>query len=129
MKKRGLTLVELMIMVAVVACIAAIAIPNLMRQQMLQNETSAVQYLGEIVAAQQLYSSANGHYAKSLAELAMMQERDGYVFSLGGSEKAIAVSAQPKAPGRTGIKNFFADAQGIYASVGGLAGSHSEKIK
>ncbi len=129
MKKNGFTLVELMIVVAVLASIAAIVIPNLLRQRMWQNEASAVQHLGEIVAAQQSYSSANGHYAKSLAELAIAPEQDGYVFSLGGSEKAIAVSAQPKAPGRTGIKNFFADAQGIYASVKGLAGPHSEKIK
>jgi len=54
-KKKGFSLIELLIVVAIILIIAAIAIPNLMRARIAANESSAVQSLRTIVGAQTTY--------------------------------------------------------------------------
>lgn len=56
MMKKAFTLIELMIVVAIIAIIAAIAIPNLLAAKMSANETSAIGSLNAIKNAQTLFS-------------------------------------------------------------------------
>ena len=55
MRKNGFTLIELMIVIAIISVIAAIAIPNLLRSRLRANETVAVTVIKQIATAQILF--------------------------------------------------------------------------
>ena len=69
-KKKGFSLIELLIVVAIILIIAAIAIPNLLRARITANETSAVGSVRAINTATVQYSSTYGNgFPPSLASL------------------------------------------------------------
>jgi prepilin-type N-terminal cleavage/methylation domain-containing protein len=69
-KQRGFSLIELLIVVAVILVIAAIAIPNLLRSRMAANEASAVASLRAVNTSQIVYQTSYGvGYATGLTNL------------------------------------------------------------
>jgi prepilin-type N-terminal cleavage/methylation domain-containing protein len=70
-KQNGFSLIELLIVVAIILIIAAIAIPNLLRSRIAANEASAVRSLRAVDTAQVTYASTypSAGYATNLATL------------------------------------------------------------
>lgn len=71
-KQKGFSLIELLIVVAIILIIAAIAIPNLLRSKMAANESSAVGSLRSINTAEVSYATAypNVGYSPDIPSLA-----------------------------------------------------------
>jgi len=69
-KQKGFSLIELLIVVAIILIIAAIAVPNLLRSRMAANESSAAGSLRTIATSNVTYSTTyNIGYAQELSKL------------------------------------------------------------
>ena len=129
-KQKGFSLIELLIVVAIILIIAAIAIPNLLRSKMAANEASAAGSVRSIVTAQVTYGSTYGiGYATALANLGgtgagcaatstaaclldpvlTSGTKSGYNLATIGTLSTFVVSAVPTTPNTTGVRGFCSD--------------------
>ena len=60
--EHGFTLVEIMIVVAIIALLAAIAIPNVLRSRTSANEAAAIGNLRALVGSLEMFRSVNNNY-------------------------------------------------------------------
>ena len=134
-RQRGFTLIELMIVVAIIAIIAAIAIPNLMRSRIQANESSAIYNLRAIVSAQGGFFSSNSRFATEFNELTTANppylngnwdtaERSGYTFTMEGEDADFTSHANAVTYNVTGVRGFFVDSTGI---IRGNPGSDADE--
>jgi len=60
--RSGFTLIEIMIVVAIIALLAAVAIPNVLRGRTSANESAAISNLRALVSSLEMYRSVNNVY-------------------------------------------------------------------
>jgi type IV pilus assembly protein PilA len=136
-RQRGFSVVEVVVLVAILLVIAAIAIPNLLHSNLSGNESSTVASLRALNAACANYSMLYGGYPRSLSNLgpgdaanstsaALIDAtlasgtKSGYVFTytagaigIGGNVLSYNITANPATPGSTGQRRFFTDQSGV----------------
>ena len=152
-REKGFSLIELLVVVAIIMVIVAIAIPNLLRTRMTANETSAVGSLSALNTACITYLTIYGGYPPSLASLGpgnpatstsadlidsvlSSGAKSGYNFaySVGpkdasGRVNVYAITAEPSSPGSTGQRSFYTDQSAVIrANTGGPADVTSTPI-
>jgi type IV pilus assembly protein PilA len=101
--ERGFSLLELLIVVAIILIIATIAIPSLLRSRQAAQESSAVAQLRTVNTAEVTYLSSNqGSYGDvvSLISQGFLDNRftasvSGYQFSVSASGANYTANAQP----------------------------------
>jgi prepilin-type N-terminal cleavage/methylation domain-containing protein len=128
----GFSLVELLVVMAIIAIVLAVALPIMSRARLGAEETMVVREMHTIGQCQTQYQSQFGRYAAALAELGPPNkgavegpqgsglmaaslasgEKDGYRFVLTAVPGGYTLVATPEVFGKTGRRTFFLDQDG-----------------
>jgi len=138
--QKGFSLIELLIVVAIILIIAAIAIPNLLRARISANEASAVASCRTMNTASITYNSSYGTYPTTLSALGPSNgatptsssadlldqvlapaggvnasTKSGYTFTYASATpfNTYTMNADPVVSNQTGVRHFFSDQSGV----------------
>ena len=125
---RGFTLVEIMIVVAIIALLAAIAIPNVLRGRTTANESAAIGNMRALVSSLEMYRSVNSVYPSpwtllypttgvpafgppsfNVTMANNVIQGYQYTYNPGAANGAYNIIARPQTANRTGTRSFYVD--------------------
>jgi len=147
-KQKGFSLIELLIVVAIILIIAAIAIPNLIRSKIAANQASAVASLRTLNTSAVLFNTYYQLYPTGLSSLATSGaatstaadmidavlasgQKSGYSFSWsgGGTTGSYSITAVPITLNSSGTIYYYTDQSLVIRSnPAGAATSGSNPI-
>ncbi len=148
LRDAGFTLIEMLVVVAILALLLALGVAQLTRSRIVTNEHLALNSLRTLAKACQLYSLVNRDYPADLKALGLPEAnppylqpdligdgarvvKQGYVFEYGqtSSGAGFALSAEPKTPKVTGTRYFYTDQHlRIHVDQDGPAGDNDPTI-
>ena len=123
----GFSLIELLIVIAIILIILAIAVPKLGSARMNANEMAVIREMQTINTMQTQYMSQFQRFATTLAELGaacqrrtrsagcrpdsrhacQSGEKDGYVFTMTATPSGYTLNANPKVYNTSGRRTFY----------------------
>jgi type IV pilus assembly protein PilA len=142
-KQKGFSLIELLIVVAIILIIAAIAIPSLLRARIAANESAIVGDTRTLISAEATFSSASSGFPAELTclstpdscapvvgtvalidvEMATQTAKNGYVREYNDNGDQVSTNpdlfagfcygSSPITPGRTGLRGFGGAEDGV----------------
>jgi type IV pilus assembly protein PilA len=132
-QQSGFSLIELLIVIAIILIILSIALPQMSKSRMHAQEMAAIKTLNTINTTEIQYQSQFGKFATAIAQLGPPPSgggegpeaaglisgnlasgtSSGYNFTVTQTPGGYAVSAIPKAFGSTGRRTFYTDQTGV----------------
>jgi type IV pilus assembly protein PilA len=133
-RQAGFSLIELLIVIAIILIILSIALPQMSKSRMHAQEMAAIEEMGTINKAEIQYYSQFNQYATSLQQLGppatagaaegpaaaglipgslASGAAGGYNFTIAQTAQGYGVTAVPKSYGSTGRRTFYTDQTGI----------------
>ena len=132
MTRKSFTLIELVMVIIIIGILAAIAIPNISRSNMIAKESAAQSNLRIISSALEDYSTVNDNYPTAESQLTGATPSylnqsfcgntlNGYTYSCifpNPADGTYTITATPSSCGHTGSKIYTIIQGGVLSSVG-----------